>query len=95
MVNPRAVEAMREVGIDLHRHHSKGLADLPEVDFDVVVAMGCGDACPHLRARQRLDWHIPDPRNMSPEQFRTVRDVIEQQVKGLLAEILDAVPVAP
>jgi protein-tyrosine-phosphatase len=83
-VNPKAVEAMRERGYDLTRHHSKGPAELPGVTFDVAVTMGCGDECPFLTARERVDWSIPDPREMPPDQFREVRDLIEEKVKALL-----------
>jgi protein-tyrosine-phosphatase len=83
-VNPRAVEAMRELGYDLTRHHSKSLADLADIDFDVAVTMGCGDECPFLRAGRREDWAIPDPREMPPEQFHEVRSLIEAKVKALL-----------
>jgi protein-tyrosine-phosphatase len=86
-VSPKAVEAMREVGYDLGRHASKGLADLPEGEFDVAVTMGCGDECPTLRARRRLDWDIPDPKEMPPEQFREVRDLIARKVQRLLGEL--------
>jgi protein-tyrosine-phosphatase len=86
-VNPRAVEAMRERGYDLGSHTSKSLAEIPDVDFDAAVTMGCGDACPLVRARRREDWAIPDPRDMSPEQFRAVRDLIEQKVKTLLESL--------
>jgi isopenicillin-N N-acyltransferase-like protein len=84
-INPNAVAAMHELGYDLAGHQSKGLTDLPPGDYDFAVTMGCGDPCPLLRARERLDWNIPDPRNMSPEQFRQVRDLIGQKVKDLLA----------
>jgi protein-tyrosine-phosphatase len=84
-INPRAVEFMRERGYDLTHHHSKSLADLPDVEFDVAVTMGCGDACPLVRAKERHDWNIPDPKELPPEQFRTVRDLIEEQVKALVA----------
>jgi arsenate reductase len=84
-INPRAVEAMREVGYDLTRHRSRSLAEVPDVEYDVVVTMGCGDECPRVRARRREDWGIPDPKEMPPEQFRAVRDLIEQKVKALLA----------
>jgi protein-tyrosine-phosphatase len=84
-INPRAVEAMREVGYDLTRHRSRSLAEVPEVEFDVVVTMGCGDECPLVRARRREDWGIPDPKEMPPDKFRAVRDLIEQKVKALLA----------
>jgi protein-tyrosine-phosphatase len=83
-VNPKAIDAMRELGYDLTTHHSKSLADLADIDFDVAVTMGCGDECPFLKARRRLDWNIPDPRDMPPEEFREVRDLIEAKVKELL-----------
>jgi protein-tyrosine-phosphatase len=86
-INPKAVAAMRDRGYDLAKHQSKGLANLPDVDFDVAVTMGCGDACPTARARQHIEWQIPDPRELPPEQFREVRDLIEQKVKELLAEL--------
>jgi protein-tyrosine-phosphatase len=85
-VNPRAVEFMREVGYDLTAHQSKALADLPAGEFEVVVGMGCGnEGCPLVRARRHEEWGIPDPREMPPEQYRQVRDLIEQKVKELLA----------
>jgi arsenate reductase (thioredoxin) len=85
-VNPRAVEFMKEVGYDLTKHHSKGLADLPAGGFDVVVGMGCGDeGCAVVTAKRHEEWGIPDPKEMPPEQYREVRDLIERKVKGLLA----------
>jgi protein-tyrosine-phosphatase/predicted choloylglycine hydrolase len=90
-VNPKAIAAMAELGYDLNKHQSKALADLPDTDYDVAVTMGCGDQCPMLRARERLDWNIPDPRDMTPEQFRGVRDLIGQKVKELLARLQGAV----
>jgi protein-tyrosine-phosphatase len=86
-VSPRAVEFMPEVGYDLGTHHSKGLDSLPEVDFDVVVTMGCGDECPATRAQHRHDWDIPDPKELPPEQFRAVRDLIEKKVKALIDDL--------
>jgi arsenate reductase (thioredoxin) len=86
-VNPRAITAMAERGYDLSRHVSKGLAALPDEEFDVAVAMGCGDRCLLLRAKRHEDWQIPDPREMPPEQFRIVRDLIEQKVETLLATL--------
>ena len=83
-VNPKAVEAMREKGYDLTAHQSKSLNDLPNGDFDAAVTMGCGDECPNPRAKRRADWQIPDPKQMTPEQFREVRDLIETNVKKLL-----------
>lgn len=86
-VNPKAVEAMQEVGYDLARHHSKPLADLATIEFDVAVTMGCGDECPLIRAKRREDWQIPDPRDLPPDEFRAVRDTIEEKVKHLLATL--------
>jgi len=83
-VNPKAIEAMREIGYDLTKHESKSLAGLADIEFDVAVTMGCGDECPFIRAKRREDWNIPDPKNMPPDQFRGVRDLIEWKVKDLL-----------
>jgi protein-tyrosine-phosphatase len=83
-VNPMAIRAMAELGYDLAQHDSKALSDLSEFEFDVVVAMGCGDACPMVRSKRREDWEIPDPRCLPVAEFRAVRDEIEQKVKDLL-----------
>jgi protein-tyrosine-phosphatase len=84
-VNPKAVEAMREVGYDLTRHGSKSLSDIPAIEYDAVVGMGCGDeSCPFVRAKRQEEWDIPDPKELPPERFREVRDVIEKKVKELL-----------
>ena len=87
IINPKAVEAMREIGYDLTSHTSKSLGDVPADEYDVVVTMGCGDACPLVKTKWKEDWQIPDPREMPPEEFRKVRDLIETKVKALLAEI--------
>ena len=86
-VNPKAVAAMKELGYDLTAHASKGLDDFNGRNIDVAVTMGCGDECPLVLADQRVDWKIPDPRDMTPEEFRDVRDLIEQKVKELLATL--------
>jgi protein-tyrosine-phosphatase len=86
-VNQKAIEAMSELGYDLGRHRSKGLTELPDVEFDAAITMGCGDECPWVRAQRREDWAIPDPRDMPADQFRTVRDLIEARVKALLAAL--------
>ncbi len=84
-VHPVAVEAMKELGIDLSKHYSKGLDQVPQQVWDYVVTMGCGDNCPTVRAKNRIDWQIPDPVSLPPEQARQVRDQIISLVKGLLA----------
>ena len=86
-INPKAVEAMKEVGYDLTAHASKGLDEFNGREFDAAVTMGCGDECPLVVARRREDWQIPDPKHMPPEQFREVRDLIEKKVKELLANL--------
>jgi arsenate reductase (thioredoxin) len=86
-VNPKAVEAMKEIGYDLTHHSSKSLADVAGHDFDVAVTMGCGDECPFIRAKQREDWQIPDPKELPPERFGEVRDMIEGKVKELLGRL--------
>lgn len=90
-INPKAIAAMQELGYDLSTHASKGLEAFNGRDVDVAVTMGCGDECPLVRAGQRVDWKIPDPRDMAPAQFREVRGLIERKVKDLLAT-LDATP---
>ena len=86
-INPKAIEAMRERGCDLTTHHSKGLEEFNGREFDAAVTMGCGDECPLVMAKQRVDWQIPDPRDMTPEQFREVRDLIESKVLVLLKSL--------
>lgn len=86
-INPKAIEAMREVGYDLTSHASKGLSEFNGTEFDAAITMGCGDECPLVIAKRRLDWKIPDPKNMPPEQFRTIRDLIETQVLELLGQL--------
>jgi arsenate reductase len=86
-VNPKAVEAMRELGYDLSTHTSKGLEAFNGNEVEFAVTMGCGDECPLILARQRVDWKIPDPKNMTPEEFRGVRDLIETKVKELIESL--------
>ncbi len=86
-VNPKAITAMAELSYDLTTHTSKSVDDYNGQEFDAAVTMGCGDACPLVRAKRRIDWQIPDPREMSPEEFRKVRDLIGEKVKELLATL--------
>lgn len=86
-VNPRAIEFMKEIGYDLGTHHSKSLDQFNDRSVAVAVTMGCGDECPLVRADRREEWQIPDPKEMPPEQYREVRDLIESKVKELLASL--------
>ena len=86
-VNPAAVEAMAEAGIDISgerprpwSEHSLGIAD-------VVVTMGCGDACPVLPGKRYVDWELDDPAGLSTAEVRPIRDQVEQRVRGLLEEL--------
>lgn len=83
-INAKAVEAMKEIGYDLTKHSSKGLDEFNGQEFDAAVAMGCGDECPLVLARRRLEWQIPDSRDMTPDEFRGVRNLIETKVKELI-----------
>jgi len=86
-VNPRAIEFMAELGYDLSIHGSKSLTEIPQVEYDWAITMGCGDECPLVRAKHRADWGIPDPKHLPPEEFRKIRSLIEEKVKTLVAEI--------
>jgi arsenate reductase len=85
IVNPKAIAAIKELGYDLSKHESKSLKEVERyAPFDVVVTMGCGDACPWMPAKKFIDWEIPDPKHMKPEDFNKVRDYIKDKVKELL-----------
>ena len=90
IINPKAIAAMKELGYDLSQHLSKSLEEVKQyAPFDVVVTMGCGDACPWMPAKQFIDWEIPDPRNMEPAEFNKVRDLIKEKVEALLLSLND------
>ena len=86
-INPKAIEAMKELGYELTTHTSKGLEAFNGRAVDVAVTMGCGDECPLVLTARREDWQIPDPREMSPEEFRGVRDLIRRKVVALLESL--------
>lgn len=88
VVNAKAIHAMKEIGYDLSNHTSKSLEEVKQyAPFDAVVTMGCGDACPWMPSKRFIDWEIPDPKNMEPENFNKVRNLVEKKVKELLAQI--------
>ncbi len=86
-VNPKAINAMQLLGYDLSTHDSKGLDDYNGMTFDAAITMGCGDECPLVQTERRIDWQIPDPRDMTPEQFLEVRDLISGKVGTLLQDL--------
>lgn len=85
-VHPGAIASMHRRGIDLSGHRSKSLSDVTG-EFDAVVTMGCGDACPWVPARSRFDWDILDPKQLPDAEFDAVRDEIERRVVALLADL--------
>ena len=90
IVNPKAIAAMKELGYDLSTHDSKSLDEVKAfAPFDVVVTMGCGDACPWMPAKRFIDWQIPDPKHMEPAEFNKVRDFIRDKIASLLIELAD------
>jgi arsenate reductase len=82
-----AIEGMKEKGIDISTHFSKGLDKIPMIEFDYAVTMGCGDYCPTVKSKKKMDWRIVDPLGQGPEFFRKVRDEIEKKVRDLLAQL--------
>ncbi len=89
-VNPAAVEAMAEVGIDLTGQRPRVLTPDAVEASDVVVTMGCGDVCPVFPGKRYLDWALEDPAGKGVESVRPIRDEIERRIRGLLAELSTA-----
>ncbi|HJR93555.1 MAG TPA: arsenate reductase ArsC [Acidimicrobiia bacterium] len=86
-VNPAAVAAMAEVGIDIAAARPKAWTDETLGAADVVVTMGCGDSCPVVPGKKYLDWDLDDPAGMSVEDIRPIRDQIEASVRQLIAQL--------
>lgn len=86
-INETAIQVMKKKGIDLTRHQSKSLSDLPQIQWDYVITMGCGDQCPFVSGKKKMDWNIPDPKNLPLDEFCKVRDIIKLKVEDLIREI--------
>lgn len=86
-INPKAIAAMGELGYDLTSHDSKSLDEIPQIEYEYAITMGCGDECPFVNAKNREDWQLPDPRHMEGQEFNKVRDEIKERVLELLARI--------
>ena len=86
-VNPAVVAAMAELGLDLSQEFPKPLTDEHVRAADVVITMGCGDACPVYPGKRYLDWDLPDPAGKGLEDVRPIRDEIDRRVRALLGEI--------
>ncbi|WP_069811291.1 arsenate reductase ArsC [Streptomyces sp. TP-A0874] len=87
-VNPAAVQAMAEIGVDIAAERPKVLTVEAVQASDVVITMGCGDSCPVFPGKQYLDWKLDDPAGQGVEAVRPIRDEIEQRIRSLLAELL-------
>jgi protein-tyrosine-phosphatase len=87
IIKPIAIAAMAERGYDLTSHVSKSLEEVPKGPYEYVVTMGCGDECPWIPTKHREDWPLPDPKNMTPDEFVKVRDDIEARVVALLGKL--------
>lgn len=87
-LNPAAVEAMREVGIDIAAETPRRWTEEMIGSVDVVVTMGCGDECPYVPGTRYVDWEIEDPAGKDLDLVRPIRDELERRVKALLAELV-------
>lgn len=83
-INKKAIKSMQRVGYDLSTYRSKQLSDIPAIEYDYAITMGCGDECPNVIAKQREDWAIPDPKNMDNQEFDKIRDMIRKKVLVLV-----------
>jgi arsenate reductase (thioredoxin) len=90
VINPAAVEAMKELGVDLRDESPKPLRDEAVQAADVVITMGCGDACPFYPGKRYEDWQLDDPAGQDLETVRRIRDEIDARVRVLVAELLDS-----
>jgi arsenate reductase (thioredoxin) len=86
-VHPQVIEAMRELGIDLTGRRPQRLTSELAAGADVVVTMGCGDACPYIPGKRYLDWDLPDPKDRPVDEVRALRDEIDGRVHALVAEL--------
>ena len=88
-INPTAVDAMREEGIDITAEEPKVLTTEAVQGSDVVITMGCGDACPFFPGKRYEDWELDDPAGQGIEAVRPIRDDIKQRIEELVASLLD------
>jgi arsenate reductase len=86
-VDPSVIAVMDEVGIDLSNEFPKPLTTEAVESADVVITMGCGDACPIFPGKRYLDWELPDPAGKPVDDVRAIRDAIDERVRGLLNEL--------
>lgn len=87
-INPAVVEVMSELGLDLSKEFPKPLTTEAVEDSDVVITMGCGDACPVFPGKRYLDWELDDPAGKPVDEVRAIRDEIDRRVRTLLSELI-------
>jgi len=86
-IDPPVIQVMKEKGIDLSSKRPKSLNELPPMEMDYLITMGCEETCPAIPSKETIEWNIPDPKGKSIEVFREIRDLIEDRVRSLLQEI--------
>ena len=89
-VNPAVVEALAEVGIDISKESPKPLTDEAVREADVVITMGCGNACPIYPGKRYLDWDLPDPAGKDVEEVRPIRDAIDHRIRTLVSDLVES-----
>ncbi len=83
-VNPKALASLQRIGCDATGLRSKPLSEVPQIEWDWAITMGCGDECPSVRAKQRADWGIPDPKHLDDSEFDAVRELIRAKIAELV-----------
>ena len=85
-VNPTAIKLMGKIGHSISDHSSKSVNEIKE-EIDILISMGCGDSCPQLSAKKRLEWDIPDPKKMKEDEFMEVIKLIDKKVKKFIENL--------
>ena len=87
IINPMAIKLLKSQGVYLTDHRSKGVSEFINIRIDYLILMGCGDQCPNIVAEERVEWDIPDPKDMEAPEFLNVIEIIRGEVKKLIKTI--------